>query len=429
VKPQHEQNFTTEAPRRDGNFMHNKELATEIVLKLVRAGYKAYFAGGWVRDYLMDHPSDDIDIATDAPPQVILDLFPHTLLVGLSFGVVIVVMKGHQFEVSTFRRDVEYLNGRSPEKIELATPEEDALRRDFTINGMFYDPIEDKVYDYVHGMADIDLGIIKTIGDPFERFFEDRLRMVRAIRFAARFDFPIDINTQNAIQENASTLFPAVATERIWNEFNKMAKYPRFDHALAEMHRLQLLQVIFPQLLHVHLHDIRQYVSIFHKFPVNTPTILYIMALFPNTSMEELSDICTYLKISVQESKLAEFNFYARRFLTDEASKTDVERVRFYAHPQQQLCTDIFAAHLIEDQRIIFYKKHQENQTRLNNHIQRIIEKKPLVNAAALIAQGIKPGVKMGLLLKEAEENSIMNDLQSADAVLEDLKKSAHWSQ
>ena len=132
--------------------------ATEIVKKLNKAGYIAYFAGGWVRDHVMKHPSSDIDIATNAPPEKILDLFPRTILVGLAFGVVIVSVNGHQFEVSTFRKDIGYADGRKPLKIELATPQEDAQRRDFTINGMFYDPQEETIYDYVHGVEDIKRG-------------------------------------------------------------------------------------------------------------------------------------------------------------------------------------------------------------------------------------------------------------------------------
>ena len=174
--------------------------AKSIVAKLSRAGYTAYFAGGWVRDYVMGHPSEDIDIATNAAPAEIMDLFPHTILVGLAFGVVIVVIEGHQFEVATFRKDLQYIDGRHPQGIEMSTPREDALRRDFTINGMFYDPLEEVIHDFVHGQEDIRLGIIRTIGNPHERFFEDRLRMLRAFRFSSRFSFSIDPETQEAIQ-------------------------------------------------------------------------------------------------------------------------------------------------------------------------------------------------------------------------------------
>lgn len=405
--------------------MQTKDIATDIVKKLVRSGYKAYFAGGWVRDYLMGHPSDDIDIATDAPPQVILDLFPHTILVGLAFGVVIVVSGGHQFEVSTFRRDIDYLNGRKPESIELSNPEEDALRRDFTINGMFYDPLEDKIYDYVQGMEDLKKGIIRTIGDPFERFFEDRLRMVRAVRFASRFGFPIDLDTQQAIRENAETLFPAVAMERIWNEFTKMSKYPRFEQAILEMHHLGLLQVIFPQLKNVHFHDIRQRVHVYPEFPKNTPTILYLTELFPNATLEELKELCLYLKTSAQDAKLAIFFHDCKKILSQE--QKDPDWVFFYANPHSKLCLNLFAAHLEKIEKENFHFYHQQNQQRLASHIQRVIEKKPLVTSHVLKLAGISQGKQMGLLLKRAEEIAIQQNLNEIEPVMHLLRQSELW--
>lgn len=407
--------------------MHPKEIATQIVLKLNHAGYKAYFAGGWVRDYLMEHPSDDIDIATDAPPQVILDLFPHTLLVGLAFGVVIVVVGNHQFEVSTFRRDIEYINGRRPESIELSTPEEDALRRDFTINGMFYDPIEEKIYDFVHGMEDLKKGIIRTIGDPFERFAEDRLRMIRAIRFAARFGFPIEPETQVAIQENAETLFPAVAIERVWNEFIKMSRYPRLDQAFIDMHRLGLLPVIFPDLKMAHLNEIKHNVRAFSHFPKITPPILYLTALFPHYDAKKIEDLCLYLRTSTQDLKCAQFMQESKKILNTPEKMNDVLWVYFYGHSLSNLCLDIHASYLEEPEKHAFYELHHTNQKRLRAHIQRVIEKTPLVTSSHLKSEGILEGKQMGTLLKEAEQKAILYNLNNAQDVLRLLKTSEKW--
>src|ERR1700733_14114467 len=279
---------------------------TQIVLRLKEEGYIAYFAGGWVRDLIMQHPSSDIDIATDAPPQVILKLFPQTVLVGLAFGVVIVIIEGHHYEVSTFRKDLHYEGGRRPIGIEYSDPREDAMRRDFTINGMFFDPLEKTIIDYIGGQADIKHRLIRTIGDPQERFLEDRLRMIRAIRFAARFDFVIDADTQTAIIENADTLFPAVAMERIWQEFNKMSAYPRFSHALVQLHQFGLLPVIFPQLKGVHLTDIKHRTDILAHFPEKTMTILQILELFPSFTVEEQLELCRYLKLGGGEMRAVE---------------------------------------------------------------------------------------------------------------------------
>lgn len=398
------------------------ECATEIVKKLNAHGYIAYFAGGWVRDHLLQHPSSDIDIATDAPPPVILDLFPNTILVGLSFGVVIVIMHGLQFEVATFRRDVNYSNGRKPEQIELSTPQEDAKRRDFTINGMFYDPLEKTIYDFVGGAADLKKGIIRTIGDPNARFIEDRLRMIRAIRFACRFGFAIDPFTQAAIVENASTLFPAVAMERIWQEFNKMSCTPNFDHALIEMHRLKLLPEIFPSLEHVHLHTIKQQVSCFSRFPEKCPAILLLLALFLDRPLEAVVEICQVLKLSNQEISLAKLFFECKRLVSLVLPISDLAWVYFYANPSAQLVLAAEAATHPPEEQAAILEKHQLRQAALKPHIDRVIQRAPLVTASLLMKHGFIQGKLMGDVLKEAERIAVDYNLHSPEAVLQKLK-------
>ncbi len=405
--------------------MEAQQYATQVVKRLVNAGYIAYFAGGWVRDFLIGHPSDDIDIATNAPPEKILDLFPHTILVGLAFGVIIVVIDGHQFEVATFRRDVEYVNGRKPTMIELATPEEDASRRDFTINGMFYDPVEGVVHDFVQGAEDIQLGVIRTIGNPYDRFFEDRLRMVRGVRFAARFGFAMDEETHQAIRATAETLFPAVAMERIWQELVKMSKYPHFDAAIIEMHRLELLPVIFPTLKGVHLKEIRKRVAHFKDLPEKTETVLMLMELFPNIVHLEVLDLCRYLKISIAEQKLAEFLVELRRLIAYDKQNGSWDKViwaHVYAHKHFQICLSVISAGIPHEERMNFFDVHAKHQIELKEHIQRIMQKRPLVNAALLQTQGIVPGPAMGALLKEAEKIAILQDFNDPIKVLNILK-------
>lgn len=401
--------------------------AIEIVRKLVRAGYIAYFAGGWVRDYVMKHPSSDVDIATNAPPEIILDLFPRTNLVGLAFGVVIVSVNGHQFEVSTFRRDISYTNGRKPDRIELAGPEEDAKRRDFTINGMFYDPLEEEIFDYVGGVKDIKEGVIRTIGSPHERFVEDRLRMIRAFRFAARFGFVIDPETEKGIIENADTLFPAVAMERVWQELKKMTLSPRFDWAIIEMHRMGLLQVIFPSLASTHLKEIKRRVAPFSNFPPNCPTILYLMELFPDASVDKLIELCTYLKISVADTRLMEFAYHSYKLFSEETEAEKTRWVHFYVHPLHQVVLETFAARLPDEEKGRFLEKSAQRRDELTHHIRRVDTKKPLVAAGDLFKHGILPGKTMGILLKEAEQIAITHDLHDVDAVILILKKSPDW--
>lgn len=403
--------------------MDAKDHAIEVVRTFVRQGYIAYFAGGWVRDFLMGHPSSDIDIATDAPPQVILDLFPNSLIVGLTFGVVIVVVGGHQFEVATFRRDIDYVDGRKPQAIALSSPREDALRRDFTINGMFYDPLEEKIYDYVGGHADIKKGIIRTIGNPNERFVEDRLRMIRAVRFACRFGFAIDPETQQGISENADTLFPAVAMERIWQELNKMAQGPAFDRALIELHRLKLLPEIFPSLKTAHFHDIRERAAAFIHFPYSCPTVLFLLALFPKASLEQKLDLCRALRTSNKEYALVKLEVRCREFAMRERSVSLVEWVYFYAEEHVQVVIESVAATLPVEQRDPFLERHKLRRESLAIHIGRVIKRKPLVNASELKALGVQEGRHMGALLKQAEYLAITHDLNEPLQVIEEMRR------
>jgi poly(A) polymerase len=407
--------------------MDTKALAIDIVRKLSEAGYIAYFAGGWVRDFLLGHPSEDIDIATDAPPEKIMDLFPRTILVGLAFGVVIVVVAGHQFEVATFRRDVDYVDGRRPNHIELSTAREDAYRRDFTINGMFYDPIEEVIHDFVQGYDDLKKGIIRAIGDPYQRFIEDRLRMIRAIRFAARFSFTIEPETEQAILENASTLFPAVAMERVWLEFNKIARYHHLDWALLEMHKLSLLPEIFPELRGLHLKDLRHRLDICHHFPSEVPTILSIMELFPSQRIEEKEEICRRLRISKQEIELVTFVNSIRKITDNNTTMEDVEWAHLYADQDSEICLGVIAARMEPPIREQFLQQHACKRVTLEPYIERIRKKKPLVTAMLLKSEGIVPGKQMGVLLKEAERFAVNHQCQDPQRIVDHLRTSPLW--
>src|SRR3989338_9806133 len=208
--------------------MITKAIARRIVERLKEKGFIAYFAGGWVRDFLMKHPSDDIDIATTASVEEVRALFEKTIPVGAAFGIVIVVEDGHPFEVATFRKERGYLDGRRPTKVEPATPQEDAQRRDFTINGLFYDPTTDELFDYVEGKRDLQKGILRAIGNPHERFLEDRLRMMRAVRYSTRFNFPIEKETKAAVLLHAKNPPPPRPQERDLAGFKKGAPFSPF---------------------------------------------------------------------------------------------------------------------------------------------------------------------------------------------------------
>lgn len=407
--------------------MDSLHYATQIVNRLTRAGHIAYFAGGWVRDYVMGHPSQDIDIATSAAPVEVMNLFPHTVLVGLHFGVVIVTLGGFQFEVATFRKDLRYIDGRHPEGIEMSNPLEDALRRDFTINGMFYDPAEGRIHDFVHGVEDIKRGVIRTIGNPQERFDEDRLRMLRAFRFSARFGFAIEQETQDAIHDNAERLFPAIAWERVWQELCKMAAYPRFDQAIVGMHRVNLLSVIFPELLQVHLKEIQHIVSIYKAFPPHSPTILYLMELFPGVSLDKKKEIAMRLTAPGRALRLMDF-FDQVQQAVERGDHTPYTWAHIFAHPDQEICLHVIAAHYPDQERQQFLQEKDLLARELSPHVQRLKAGQRPVSSDLLKQNGILPGPKMGLLLKEAEVIAINQNLTDSDAVLQQLMQNPLWS-
>lgn len=227
-----------------------QQFAVEVVRQLRAAGYQALFAGGCVRDQLLGTAPKDYDVATDATPDQVITAFPNrkTLAIGAAFGVIAVVgpRSAGVVEVATFRRDLAYSDGRRPDGVEFCSPEEDAKRRDFTINGMFFDPLEDRVHDYVGGQADLQRGVIRAIGEPRERFTEDKLRLLRAVRFTARFEFKLDEETKTAIQELAAQL-GSVSVERISEELRKMLTVPRRAGGCRLLRETNLLPVIFPE--------------------------------------------------------------------------------------------------------------------------------------------------------------------------------------
>ncbi len=218
------------ARREDGAGMTSSEAneetsARRIVAQLREHGHVAYFAGGCVRDLLRGVTPKDFDIATDARPEQVQKIFSRTYAVGAHFGVIVVLEEGRQFEVATFRSDGAYIDGRRPKEVHFSTAEEDAQRRDFTINGMFYDPGAEEVIDYVGGRTDLAGKLIRAIGDPAQRFAEDRLRLLRAVRFATTLDYEIEPRTWEALVREAGAI-GQISAERIREELVKIFLAP-----------------------------------------------------------------------------------------------------------------------------------------------------------------------------------------------------------
>ena len=231
------------------NDVNDSEAASRYVCAVLHdRGYRAVFAGGCVRDLLLGREPSDYDVATEARPDEVIEVFDRTVPVGIQFGVVLVITKWGPVEVATFRRDGSYSDGRHPDKVTFASLDEDAARRDFTINGMYLDPETDEIIDLVQGQEDLDAGIIRAIGEPQRRFEEDALRMLRAIRFAARFRFAIDLATMDSIRLLAEGI-KQTSAERICAELDKMLTDGNSKHAIELLDESGLLTHVLPEIV------------------------------------------------------------------------------------------------------------------------------------------------------------------------------------
>ena len=227
--------------------MSAREKAIFVVERLRQEGFEAFFAGGCVRDMLLDKAPQDYDIATSARPEDIQRVFTETIPVGAQFGVILVLVDGEPFEVASFRHDGPYLDGRRPSHVRYGSLQEDIFRRDFTINGMIYDPVEDRVIDLVEGRKDLERRTIRAIGNAQQRFEEDRLRMIRAVRFAAGLDFAIEPLTFDAIKQLAATI-TQISWERIGEEVTRILTEGGARRGFELLDETGLLEVLLPEI-------------------------------------------------------------------------------------------------------------------------------------------------------------------------------------
>ena len=221
--------------------------AIEIVRQLRQEGHEAYLVGGCVRDMVMQIEPADYDIATSALPEEVIRIFPRTEAIGAQFGVILVIHRGHPYEVATFRSDDAYIDGRRPTGVVFTDARQDVQRRDFTINGLLYDPIEERVIDYVSGQEDIRARIVRAIGDPRQRFKEDKLRILRAIRFGARLGYTIESATWDAVREMAPQIHQ-VSAERIREELVRILTEGQAAHGVRMLEESGLRAQILPEL-------------------------------------------------------------------------------------------------------------------------------------------------------------------------------------
>ncbi len=426
--------------------------AIHIVKQLIKHGFQAYFAGGVVRDMVMGNRSPgDIDIATDATPQSIAKIFPQTIKVGEQFGVMIVVEKGVPFEVATFRSDIGIFDGRHPAAIAYTDAREDALRRDFTINGLFFDPISNQLIDYVGGVKDIEQKIIRAIGDPELRFREDYLRMLRAIRFSARFSFKIEECTWSAIKKYSPQIIN-ISAERIFVEIDKILRQGNADIAVLLMRDCGLLRIILPEI--ADLIGVDQPEKYHPEGDVFTHTILALRLLKPSCSSVLawsvlLHDIGKPSTKSVSDR--IRFNNHDR--VGAEMAREILRRLRasnslikgveacienhmnFKNVKQMRLATlkKMLSRETIDDELELHRIDCLASHGILDNYNYLIQKRKmiasdqlkpqPYINGKDLIEMGLKPGPVFGKLLSEIYELQLEEKIRNRDEALKKLRQ------
>jgi tRNA nucleotidyltransferase/poly(A) polymerase len=429
-----------------------EQTAREIVRKLRVAGHVGYYAGGCVRDLLSGKVPKDIDIATDARPDVVQKLFRRTYAVGAHFGVIVVLENGFQFEVATFRSDGAYIDGRHPVEVHFATAEEDAARRDFTINGMFFDPEKEEVIDFVGGRADLDRRLLRAIGDPAQRFAEDRLRMLRAIRFATLLGFEIDPATWAAIVASAPSI-TQISAERIREELVKIFLSPNRARGWDLLDASGLMGAVLPEIEKMkgceqppQFHpegDVFKHTRIMlGMLPAEASLPLVFSVLF--------HDVAKPATAIVDEEGRIRFNGHDRvgaemteaimgrlRFSRAEIDAT-VEAVRqhmvFKDVPNMRVAKlkRFMARPTFEDELELHRVDCASSHAMLDNY-KFLLEKKeefasepiippPLVRGEDLIALGLKPGPRFGEILEAVETRQLEGALKDREEALAWLK-------
>ena len=392
--------------------MTHKEAAIEIIKKLREAGFTALMAGGCVRDMLLGRAAKDYDVATNAHPEEVMKRFGRTIKVGAKFGVVIVVIKNVQVEVATFRTESGYFDGRHPSQVAFADAKEDASRRDFTINGMFYDPIEEKVIDYVGGRKDLQRRVIRTIGDADTRFGEDYLRMLRAIRFSMQLGFEIEKATWQAICKIAPNI-RRISGERIAMELETLLTHPNRQEGFFKLIESGLAGHIFSVNAAEH---IRYDVSVLGHLRKRVDFSLALAAVFAGCDVELAIGQCEVLKLSTDRYKHIRFLLGHRDVLLD-ADMPLANLKKLMARP--------YFLDLYELQRAIQRAKNKpvsaiiKIKKRARALAGENLTPRPLLNGHELIALGAIPGPQVGELAEELYVEQLGGNLRSQNQARE----------
>ena len=430
-----------------------EETARDVVRRLRAAGHVAYYAGGSVRDLLRGQVPKDIDVATDARPDDVQKMFPRTYAVGAHFGVIVVLEDGFQFEVATFRSDGAYLDGRRPGEVHFATAKEDAARRDFTINGMFFDPEGNEVIDFVGGRTDLDARLIRAIGNPSQRFAEDRLRILRAVRFATVLVFEIESSTWDAVVAHAPSI-TEISAERIREELVRIFMSPQRVRGWDLLDASGLMGAILPEV--EAMKGCEQPPQFHPEGDVSKHTRI-MLGLLPEEASLPLvfsvlfHDIGKPPTSSVDENGRIRFNGHDR--IGAEMTKAVMERLRFSraeidatveAVRQHMVFKDVpnmrvaklkrFMARPTFADELELHRVDCESSHGMMDNYDFLRQKReefasepiippPLVRGDDLLALGLKPGPKIGEILEAVETRQLEGTLRNREEALEWVRK------
>jgi poly(A) polymerase len=407
-----------------------RDFAEEVVVKLRRAGFQALWAGGCVRDILLGLTPADYDVATDATPEQAMAALPYrALAIGAAFGVVKVRhprQKGNEVEVATFRSDLAYVDGRRPVGVVYSSPREDAERRDFTLNGLFMDPTTGEVIDHVGGRADLEARVLRAIGDPAARFEEDKLRLLRAARFASRFDLAMEPATWHAILAMAPQI-TVVSPERIADELRKMLTHPSRARATAMLTEAGLLSAVLPPFAAMDADARSRAVRTLELLPASPSFSLALAALLreagagrpdPEAAGARIADdLARDLRLSNAERERLAWLVRHQRSLVDAERLRESALKRLLASPAIGELLDLHhAAARASDAdagHVDYCRRYLADQP------SGPIDPPPLLTGNDLIRHGLKPGPHFAAILENVRDAQLESRIRDRDEALE----------
>jgi len=385
-----------------------------LIERLQSRGHRAVLAGGCVRDSLLGRSPKDLDVATSALPEQVEALFDSTVPVGKAFGTIVVVLEGDSFEVTTFRKDGPYLDGRHPSRIEFSDMQEDSQRRDFTVNALFYDPVSETLSDFVQGRADLEHGILRTVGPPEERFAEDRLRLLRAVRFRAQLGFVIEERTWSAVQARAAEI-QTVSVERITAEMSRLLESPYVVLGLESFLASGMAEFIWPELVAAQGWEAGELVDGQHGFGWH-----YVFAL-----------IALKVGMTAEQARVRLQNWKASKAGIGSVVKMlNGARTLLEARSSRAVRAEILGDEFFAEVLALVRGSSKSELDRVQGWIEEYLQvadslgrlPQAWLTGEDLLKAGVSPGKKMGLLLKALYQEQLEGRIRSKAEALERMR-------